>query len=289
MSALAEAPARAASQAPAPRRSHSRRRWFLPAYTGLVIAYLFIPIFVMIMFGFNDNVGRFNFVWNSFTFRHWSNLLEIPELTESLRNSLIVAGASTLISAVLGTMIALALTRYRFGGRSAANLFIFIPMATPEIVLGVSLLAMFVTVNLQRGWLSIIIAHVMFSISYVVVTVKARTSGFDRNLEDAAQDLGASPWTSFWTVTFPLIFPGILAASFLAFVLSIDDFVITELNAGSVITYPRWIFGVSRFGIPPQVNVTGTIIFLLGVVYVLIALYRGRREPTGPPGLPTRA
>ena len=271
-----------------PRRPR-RRPWFLGTYTGIVIAYLFTPIVVMILFGFNDNPGKFNFVWRGFSLKHWRGLLDIPELVESLRNSLIVASVSTLIATALGTLIALALTRYQFRGRATMNLFIFVPMATPEIIIGSSLLALFVTVNLTRGFTTILIAHIMFSISYVVVTVKARTSGFDRNLEDAAQDLGASPWTTFWTVTFPLIFPGILAAGLLAFVLSLDDYVVTTFNAGSVSMLPLWIFGVSRFGIPGQVNVIGTIIFSMGLVYVAISLIRGRTRPDAAPGLPTRA
>jgi spermidine/putrescine transport system permease protein len=149
-------------------------------------------------------------------------------------------------------------------------------MSSPEIVLGVALLSLFVTIGIDRGFLTIVIAHIMFSISYVVVTVKARTSTFDLNLEDAAQDLGADRWTTFWTVTFPLIFPAILAGALLAFVLSIDDYVITTFNAGGTLTFPLWIYGVSRFGVPPQVNVMGTILFLIGIIYVIVALRRAR-------------
>ena len=251
-------------------------RW-LGVYTGVIIAYLFIPVSVMILFGFNDHTDRFNLTWEGFTLDHYRGLFDIPELIEALKNSLLIAAASTLVATILGTMIALALTRYRFKGRSGLNLFIFVPMATPEIVLGVSLLAMFVTVNMSRGFGTILISHIMFSISYVVVTVKARTAGFNRELEDAAKDLGATPWVTFWTVTFPLIFPGILAAGLLAFVLSIDDYVITTFNAGSTITLPLWIYGVSRFGVPAQVNVVGTLIFLIGVIYVVVSLLRSRR------------
>lgn len=258
-----------------------RGRW-LGAYTGVIIVYLFVPVSVMILFGFNDHTDRFNLTWEGFTLDHYRGLFEIPELIEALKNSLLVAALSTVIATILGTMIALALTRYRFKGRSGLNLFIFVPMATPEIVLGVALLAMFVTVNMSRGFATILIAHVMFSISYVVVTVKARTAGFNQELEDAAKDLGATPWVTFWTVTFPLIFPGILAAGLLAFVLSIDDYVITTFNAGSTITLPLWIYGISRFGVPAQVNVIGTLIFMLGVVYVVVSLLRGRSAENVP-------
>ena len=255
-----------------------KRGRFLPIYTGLVIAYLFIPVVVMIIFGFNDFSGRFNFTWEGPILEHYRNFFDFPELVLALRNSVIIASISTLVSVILGTLIALALTRHSFRGRGGLNLFIFLPMATPEIVLGVALLAFFVTLNVQRGFLTIVIAHVMFSVSYVVVTVKARTAGFDRSLEDAAKDLGARPWTAFWTVTFPLIFPGILAAGLLAFVLSIDDYVVTTFNAGGTLTLPLWIYGVSRFGVPAQVNVLGTLIFILGIVYVAVTLIRVREK-----------
>ena len=254
-----------------------RREWFLPTYTALVFAYLLVPILIMALFGFNDHTGRFNLTWEGFTLDHYRNIFLIPELVSSLKNSLVIAALSTLVSCILGTLIALALTRFRFRGRSGLNLFIFIPMATPEIILGVSLLAMFVSLNVTTGFTTILIAHIMFSISYVVVTVKARTSGLDGSLEEAASDLGATPWVTFWTVTFPLIFPGIMAAALLAFVLSIDDYVITTFNSGATVTFPLWIYGVSRFGVPAQVNVMGTIMFSIGVVYVIVSLVREKR------------
>jgi spermidine/putrescine transport system permease protein len=260
-----------------------KRGRFLPVYTGLVIAYLFVPIVVMILFGFNDPRGRFNFAWQGFTLQWYRDLFDVPELTTALKNSLIVGGVSTLVATILGTMVALALSRYRMRGRSALNVFVFLPMATPEIVLGVSLLSLFVTLGVARGFVTIVIAHILFSLSYVVVTVRARLAGLDHSLEDAAQDLGATPWTTFWTVTFPLIFPGVLAAGLLAFVLSIDDYVITSFNAGGTVTFPLWVFGASRIGVPPQVNVMGTLIFLLGVVYVVVSVARGR-ERTGSVG-----
>jgi spermidine/putrescine transport system permease protein len=252
-------------------------------YTRIVIAYLFLPVIVMIVFGFNDTAGRFNYSWQGFTLEYFQpdRLFEFQELNVALRNSVVIAAISTLVATALGSLIALALTRHRFFGRSGLNLFLFLPMATPEVVLGVALLALFVSLNLPRGLATIVIAHIMFSISYVVVTVKARTSGFDRHLEDAAQDLGASPWTTFWTVTFPLILPGIIAASLLAFVLSIDDYVITSFNAGSTITLPLWIYGASRIGIPQQVNVLGTLLFVIGVLYVIVAMARLRRAEKG--------
>lgn len=251
-----------------------RKGRILPIYTGVVIAYLFIPVIVMALFGFNDAAGRFNLVWQGFTLNGYRELFAIPELTEALRNSLVIAAISTFVSTVLGTLIALALTRYRFRGRGSMNMFIFLPMATPEIIMGVSLLTLFVTLQIPRGMLTMTIAHIMFSISYVVVTVRARIAGFDLSLEDAAEDLGATPLTTFWTVTFPLIFPGILAAGLLVFALSFDDFVITLFNAGGTTWFAGWVYGASRIGVPPQVNVMGTLIFSLGALYVLITLLR---------------
>jgi spermidine/putrescine transport system permease protein len=268
-----------AERAPLPPPPEKKQGRLLGWYTKIVIAYLFLPVVIMIVFGFNDTAGRFNYAWQGFTLEYFQpeRLFEFEELNIALRNSIAVALISTVIATTLGTLIALALSRHRFFGRSTLNLFLFLPMATPEVVLGVALLALFVTLNLPRGFLTIVIAHIMFSISYVVVTVKARTSGFDHNLEDAAQDLGATPGTTFWTVTFPLIFPGILAAGLLAFVLSIDDYVITSFNAGGTITLPLWIYGASRIGIPQQVNVLGTVLFFIGVVYVIVSLVRIRR------------
>lgn len=276
-----------AAEAPGPARPRRRRRpgrW-LRIYTALVMLYLFLPIGVMILFGFNNPRGRFNFTWQGFTLEAWRTLLDIPDLVTALENSLAIAAISTVIATTLGTAMALALTRYRFRGRGGTNLFIFLPLGTPEVVMGASLLSLFVTLNVARGFWTILIAHVMFNISFVVVTVKARTQGFNREWEEAAKDLGATPWTAFRTVTLPLIFPGVLAAAVLAFALSIDDFVITSFNAGQTVTFPLWVFGASRLGIPRQVNVMGTIIFVVGVSLALasVALQRRRgRELAAP-------
>jgi spermidine/putrescine transport system permease protein len=268
----------ARTTAPAPEAPRPRRAWFLRTWTYVMIGYLFVPIVVMVVFGFNDyRPARFNFVWKEFSFVWWRELFADPDLLEAFQNSLIVAGISTVVATIFGTMIALALTRFRFRGRAPLNFLIFLPMATPEVVLGVSLLSLFVTLNFNLGLITIVIAHIMFSISYVVVTVKARTSTFDVNLENAAADLGASPRTAFWTVTFPLIFPGIMAGAVLAFVLSLDDYVVTTFNSGGVNTFPLWIYGVTRFGTPGQINVLATIIFMIGVTYVLASLSRRGR------------
>ena len=259
-------------------------RAVLPVYTALVVLYLFLPIVVMAVFGFNDIQGRFNFTWQGFTLDHWQNLFNrYPALNESLRNSLTVGLISTVVATTLGTLIGLALTRYEFRGRGPLNLLIFLPIATPEIVLGASLLALFVSAGIGRDLTTITIAHIMFNISFVVVTVRARIAGFDRAVEEAAMDLGADEWTTFRKVTFPLIFPGILAAALLAFALSIDDFVITQFTAGQTVTFPLWVYGASRIGVPPQVNVMGTLIFLIALVGIVGWVALQRRELTATP------
>ena len=258
-------------------------RWVIPALTAAAIIYLLIPIFVMILFSFNDPPGRFNFVWGEFSLAAWGNPFGRPGLQEALMTSLIVAFISTIIATVLGTLIALALTRYDFRWRSGTNLFLFIPMATPEIVLGASLLTLFVGTaqepfrTLTGGFLfplgiqTILIAHVMFIISFVVVTLRARMQGFPRHLEEAAMDLGANEWTTFWKVTFPLILPGILAAALLAFSLSIDDFVITQFSSGTEQTFPIWVWASIRNNLPPQIHVIGTMVFVGAVALVAIS------------------
>ena len=272
-------------------------RWALPALTALAIGYLLIPIVVMVIFSFNDYEGKFNFIWSGFTLQAWGQPLAWPGLPNAIRVSLLIATFSTIGATILGTMIGLALTRYRFRGRGVINGLIFLPMASPEIVLGASLLTMFINIGLGSGitppglsllpkssftlgFTTILIAHVMFNISYVVVTVKARLSGFDRRLEEAAMDLGANEWTTFWRVTFPLIFPGILAAALLAFSLSIDDFVITNFVSGTTNTFPIWVYGVIRNALPAQINVIGSFIFLVAVGGVAITTLRQGRAPS---------
>jgi spermidine/putrescine transport system permease protein len=268
-----------------PRRSVASRTWAfvrrhtLTVYAGLAFAYLLIPIFVVIMFSFNDPAGRFNYTWQGFTLDHWRNWDGVPGLRDAMVLSIEIAAVASLVATALGTLIALALVRYGFRGRGATNLFIFLPMATPEIVLGASLLTLFINLNVFLGFTTILIAHIMFCISYVVVTVKARLIGFDRHLEEAAMDLGANEWTTFRKITLPLIAPAILAGALLSFALSVDDFVITYFNSGSEITFPLFVWGAARVGAPPQVNVLGTVIFVVALgLMVLNVLYQRRRE-----------
>jgi spermidine/putrescine transport system permease protein len=259
----------AAESVPVPRRRRGllafAREHLLTAYAILAFVYLLLPIAVVIAFSFNDPQGRFNYVWQGFTLDHWRNWDAVPGLRDAIVLSLQVALISSLLATVLGTLIGLALVRYGFRGRGATNLLIFLPMSTPEIVLGASLLALFLNLHLATGFTTIVIAHIMFNISFVVVTVKARLVGFDRHLEEAAMDLGANEWTTFRKVTLPLIAPGILAAFLLAFALSVDDFVITYFNSGSEVTFPLFVWGAARVGAPPQVNVIGTAIFVLAL------------------------
>jgi spermidine/putrescine transport system permease protein len=255
------------------------RRHLLTAYAILAFVYLLLPIAVVVAFSFNDPAGRFNYTWQGFTLDNWRNWDAVPGLVDAMSLSLQIAAISALLATILGTLIALALVRYGFRGRGATNLLVFLPMSTPEIVLGASLLALFLTMSVATGFLTIVIAHIMFCVSYVVVTVKARLVGFDRHLEEAALDLGASEWTTFRKVTLPLIAPAILAGALLSFALSVDDFVITYFNSGAEVTFPLFVWGAARVGAPPQVNVIGTAIFVvaLGLMLANILIQR-RRE-----------
>jgi spermidine/putrescine transport system permease protein len=269
-----------------PRQSAAARAWSavrrhtLTAYAFLAFAYLMLPIAIVILFSFNNPAGRFNYVWEGFTLDNWRNWDGVPGLRSAMVLSLEIAALASLVATALGTFIALALVRYRFRGRGGTNFLIFLPMSTPEIVLGASLLTLFLNLNFEFGFWTIVIAHIMFCISYVVVTVKARLVGFDRHLEEAAMDLGANEWTTFRKVTLPLIAPAILAALLLCFALSIDDFVVTYFNAGSEVTFPLFVWGAARVGAPAQVNVLGTVIFVVAVAgmlaNVLIQIRRSR-------------
>ena len=250
----------------------------LLSWTWLVIVWLCAPIAVMILFGFNDTQGRYNTVWNGFTFKWYPRLFDIPALSDALINSLLLALLTMLIAGAIGTMLGLALGRYRFRGQGATNLVMFAVISSPELVMGASLLSFFVSVQFPLGFWTILISHVMFSVSFVAVVVRARVLTLDRNLEEAARDLGANAFTTFWLVTFPMIFPAVLSGGLLAFALSIDDFVITNFNAGTTMTFPLWIWGATRVGLPPQVNVMGTLIFAIGLIIAIVNAVNARRR-----------
>jgi spermidine/putrescine transport system permease protein len=237
----------------------------------LVLLYLFAPIFVVVLMSFNDPKSRLSYQFDGFTLRNWQHPCQPFGLCDAVSTSLRIGLLATVVATALGTLMAFAMVRHRFRGRAATNLFIFLPMASPEIVLGSSLLALFVSAGFGGvlGFWTILIAHVMFCLSFVVVTVKARLAGMDSRLEQAAMDLYANEWQTFWRITFPLVFPGILAAALLSFSLSFDDFIITNLNAGRTVTFPMFVWGSAQRDIPPQINVVGTAMFVLAVILVL--------------------
>jgi spermidine/putrescine transport system permease protein len=246
----------------------------------LVVIYLLVPIAVIFVFSFNDPAGRYNFTWVGFTFSHWSNVFGISDLTEALLTSLKLALLATVISTIIGTMMALALVRHQFFGRRLANFLIVIPMATPEVVMGAALLSFFLLIGtFSLGFETLLIAHVMFCISFVVVVVRSRLIGFDRSLEEAARDLGAGPFTTFRLITLPLILPGVFGGAMLAFALSIDDFVISNFNSGTTVTFPLYIFGAAQRGIPVEVNVIAMILFFVTVTAMgLVTWQQSRAE-----------
>jgi spermidine/putrescine transport system permease protein len=249
----------------------------LNAVAVLGFVYLFIPIAVIVAFSFNKPAGKFNIVWREFTFDNWADPFAPGPLMDAMVTSLKVAALASLGATVLGSLVAIALVRYRFRASRAVDLLLILPLTAPEIVLGASLLSLFLDLAWQRGFWTIVIAHVLFCTSFVAVTVKARIRGFDWTLEDAAMDLGASPWRTFSRVTLPLITPGILAAALLSFALSIDDFIVTFFNAGAIETFPLRIFGASRTELSPQINVLATVIIVVSVAVMAVGVLFRRR------------
>jgi spermidine/putrescine transport system permease protein len=257
------------------------RRNALTIYAGVAVGYMLIPIAVIAVFSFADaseNRDRLAFaINNGFTLKYWENAFSIPDLNDALLTSFQLAALATAASTAIGTLMAIALVRHRFVGRGASNLLIVLPMATPEIVIGASLLSMFLIYSVPLGFTSLLIAHIMFSISFVVVVVRSRLIGFDRSIEDAAADLGATPVETFRYVTLPLLAPGVLAAALLAFALSIDDFIVSDFNKGTTETFPLYVFGAHLRGIPVQVNVLATMLFVLVVIAIVVVLWQQRR------------
>ena len=253
----------------------------------LVLVYLFVPIAVIAVLSFNKPVGKFNLSWNQFSLDAWTNICGVEAVCQSFWTSIQIGVIATFVATVFGTLIAFALVRYRFKGRSGTNLLIFLPMATPEVVLGASLLALFLNLSLPLGPVTILIAHIMFTISFIVVTVKARLQGMDPRLEEAAQDLYADAKATFRYVTFPLVLPGILGAALLGFSLSFDDFIISNFTSGTTVTFPIYIWGAAQRGIPVQVNALATLVFmiaLVGVVVTQLIVAARRRRLAAPQG-----
>ncbi len=249
------------------------RRHLLTLVAMLVLVYLFIPVAVVGVLSFNKPASDYNTQWNQFSLDAWTNICGVPAVCDSFMVSIRIALISTLVATTLGTMIAIALVRYRFRGRQTTNLLIFLPISTPDVVMGASLLALFLNLRFPLGQTTVIIAHIMFTISFVVVAVKARLQGMDPSLEEAARDLYASPWATVRYVTFPLVAPGIAGAALLGFALSFDDFIISFFNAGTTVTFPIYIWGAAQRGIPVQVNVLATLVFLIALSIVLIVQF----------------
>jgi spermidine/putrescine transport system permease protein len=256
-------------------------RWFgknlIRVYMALAFIYLFIPVAYTIVFSFNDS-GKSNITWQGFTFEKWLNPCGAPRVCEALGNSVKIGLLATIFSTILGTLIAFAIGRYAFRGRSASNLLIFLPMATPEIVLGASILSLFLVFQINPGFWPTVIAHVVFCVSFVVVTVKARIASLDPRLEQAAMDLYANEFQTFRRVTLPLVAPGIAAAALLAFSLSFDDFIITNFNSGTVTTFPKFVYGAAARGIPAQANVIASAVFFLALAIVVIGQVVSRKR-----------
>jgi spermidine/putrescine transport system permease protein len=270
-------PAEAGAAAPVPRpRRRMTGAGVLHTYTWIVIGWLILPVLIMIAFGFNATKGRYNQSWEGFTVTWYARVFELGDLTQALIVSIGVAVVTMLVAGALGTGIGYALGRYRFRGSGSTNFILFATMSAPELVMGTSLLSLFVSTGIGLGIGTIMIAHIMFSISFVAVVVRARVLTLDQSIEEAAADLGAGPWTTFWLITFPTILPAVTSGMLLAFALSIDDFVVTNFTAGTVVTFPLWIWGSTRVGLPPQVNVMGTLIFAVGVVIAIVTSVRAR-------------
>jgi spermidine/putrescine transport system permease protein len=250
----------------------------LKVVAGLVLLYIFVPIFVIVLFSFNKPAGKFNYTWQGFTLENWANPFKYPALANALKMSIEVAAVSTAIALVLGTLLAIALVRQRFRGNKAVETFLVLPLTAPEVVMGASLLTLFLDLGWATGFGTILIAHVAFEISFIAMTVRARVRGFDWTLEDASMDLGANPTRTFFKVTLPLIVPGIVAAGMLSFALSLDDFIITYFVSGSTVTYPLFVNAAVKAAVPPQINVLASAILLISLALLVVGtLYRRKR------------
>jgi spermidine/putrescine transport system permease protein len=270
-------PRTAVDDRPPPARRARRSPWRLLRenviwiFATLALIFMLLPNVVVVIFSFNKPNGRFNYTWTKFSFNAWEHPCAAPGMCDSLKLSLGIGLSATLVATILGTLIAFGLGRYRFRGRAASNLLVFLPMATPEVVMGSSLLSLFVSIGWSLNAKTIFIAHVMFCLSYVVVTVKARIAGLDPRLEQAASDLYANEVQTFTRVTLPLVAPGIASGALLAFSLSFDDYIVSSFNAGSRVTFPMYIYGAAQRGVPVQVNVIGTWMFLIAIIGVGVA------------------
>ena len=273
--------ATAAQQDPAPKKVRIGPNWgdlLLRAAAGLVLLYLFLPIFVIVLFSFNDPKGKFNYSWQGFTLDNWLDPFKYPALKSALKLSLNVAAVSTAVAVVLGTLVAIALVRQRWRGQRAVDTFLILPLTAPEVVMGAALLTLFLDFNTAAGYTTIVLSHIAFEVSFIAMTVRARVRGFDWTLEDASLDLGAGPVRTFFKVTLPLIVPGIVAAAMLSFALSLDDFIITYFVSGAEVTYPLYVNAAVKAAVPPQINVLATAILLVSLLLLGVStLYRRKK------------
>ncbi|HEX2283297.1 MAG TPA: ABC transporter permease [Mycobacterium sp.] len=250
----------------------------LKIVAGLVLVYLFLPIFVIVLFSFNKPLGKFNYTWQGFTLANWADPFKYPALTNAMKLSLNVAAVSTAVALVLGSLVAIALVRQRWRGQQAVDTFLILPLTAPEVVMGAALLVLFLDLGWATGYVTIVLAHIAFEVAFIAMTVRARVRGFDWTLEDASMDLGASPTRTFFKVTLPLIIPGIVAAGMLSFALSLDDFIITYFVSGSSVTYPLYVNAAVKAAVPPQINVLATAILVVSLILLAAGtLYRRKR------------
>jgi spermidine/putrescine transport system permease protein len=265
----------------APKTVKGSPKWgdvVLRIVAGLVLLYLFLPIFIIVLFSFNNPKGKFNYSWQGFTLKNWLDPFKYPALTDAMKLSLNVAAVSTAFALVLGTLVAIALVRQRFRGSAAVDTFLVLPLTAPEVVMGASLLVLFLDLGWATGYTTILLAHIAFEVSFIAMTVRARVRGFDWTLEDASMDLGANPTRTFFKVTLPLIVPGIVAAAMLSFALSLDDFIITYFVSGSSVTYPLYVNASVKASVPPQINVLATAILVISLILLSVGtLYRRKR------------
>ncbi|WP_137149281.1 ABC transporter permease [Mycolicibacterium sp. CR10] len=276
--------ATAAQRTAGPKKVRARRNWgdlILRVVAGMVLLYLFLPIFVIILFSFNNPAGKFNYTWQGFTLDNWLNPFKYPPLTEALKLSLNVAAVSTAVAVVLGTLVAIALVRQRWRGQSAVDTFLILPLTAPEVVMGAALLTLFLDFSWPAGYTTILLSHIAFEVSFIAMTVRARVRGFDWTLEDASLDLGAGPARTFFKVTLPLIVPGIIAAAMLSFALSLDDFIITYFVSGSTVTYPLYVNAAVKAAVPPQINVLATAILLVSLALLAVGTLWRRKKFEG--------
>jgi spermidine/putrescine transport system permease protein len=280
---LSTSPAKAAPPAPSagPRRRGPVewvRSHVLAATAIVVFVFLLAPNAVMLVMSFNSPIGKYNYIWHQFSTEAWQHPCEVGDICQHMGLSLEIGVVAMVASTVLGTMAAFAMSRHRFRARTGVNILLFLPMAAPEIIMGATLLTLFYSTigSGSLGFWTITVGHVMFCLSYVVVTVKSRLAGMDPTLEKAAQDLYATPRQTFMKITLPLVAPGIAAAALLSFALSIDDYIVTTYTKGNEITFPVYVYGAVQRSVPTQIDVIGSMMLLATMAGIAAMLVLGR-------------